>query len=128
MQEHSNLVSLADLGRIRSRVHWKACEAQEYDVVWVSATCCLFVCLIFGLVRIAVFLVWLILVCSSTNVFDSFELIKLLESLNHVLVVINRNLIHERKEQIGRVFDFPTQPRLLLFDARIERYVNILLK
>jgi hypothetical protein len=43
-------------------------------------------------------------------VFDSFELIKLLESLNHVLVVINRNLIHERKEQIGRVFDFPTQP------------------
>jgi hypothetical protein len=43
MHEHSNLVSLADLGRIRSRVHWKACEAQEYDVVWVSATCCLFV-------------------------------------------------------------------------------------
>jgi hypothetical protein len=27
MQEHSNLVSLADLGRIRSRVHWKACES-----------------------------------------------------------------------------------------------------
>jgi hypothetical protein len=27
-----------------------------------------------------------------------------------VLVVINRNLIHKSKEQIGRVFDFPTQP------------------